>query len=112
MLLGLGLFAAESAIAAIALITAAYGLVSSANAVLYLYTPQIYPTRMRARSTGAATCWLRVSSAAGQVLVGYLVAAGGARPVFVAFAVVAGAGVLAALRMLETSTRRLETIAA
>ena len=55
--------------------TLSYGIVGSVNAVLYLYTPEIYPTRMRAIGTGAATCWLRLASAAGPLLVGYLVAA-------------------------------------
>src|SRR5713101_4150572 len=53
--------------------TFSYGVIGSVNAVLYLYTPEIYPTRMRAIGTGAATCWLRLASAAGPVLVGYFV---------------------------------------
>ena len=32
---------------------------------LYLYTPEIYPTRMRAIGTGLATSWLRLASAVG-----------------------------------------------
>ncbi|WP_342028467.1 MFS transporter, partial [Rhizobium ecuadorense] len=36
----------------IVLATLAYGVVGSVNAVLYLYTPEIYPTRMRAIGTG------------------------------------------------------------
>ena len=63
--------------AVIVLVTLSYGIVGSVNAVLYLYTPEIYPTRMRAIGTGAATCWLRLASAAGPLLVGYLVAARG-----------------------------------
>ena len=56
----LGFFGARSVVAVIALVTLSYGIVGSANAVLYLYTPEIYPTRMRAIGTGAATCWLRL----------------------------------------------------
>jgi putative MFS transporter len=86
-------------------------VVGTVNAVLYLYTPEIYPTRIRAFGTGSATCWLRLASAAGPVLVGYLIAAGGPAAVFMMFA---GAGVLGgvvALGMLETRNRRLEEIA-
>ena len=108
----LGIFGARSARAVITLVTLSYGVIGSANAVLYLYTPEIYPTRMRAIGTGAATCWLRVASAAGPLLVGYIVSVQGIRSVFLMFAAVAVVGALAATRMLETQNRRLEDIAA
>ena len=107
----LGLFGAQSVVAVIALVTLSYGIVGSANAVLYLYTPEIYPTRMRAIGTGAATCWLRLASAVAPLLVGYIVAAGGIGPVFLMFAGVGVIGAFAAAFMLETRNRRLEDIA-
>ena len=111
LLAALGTFAAGSVGAVIALVTISYGIVGSANAVLYLYTPEIYPTRMRAIATGAATCWLRLASAAGPLLVGYLVAAQGTGAVFLMFAAAGVIGALAAARMLETRNKRLEEIA-
>jgi putative MFS transporter len=108
----LGLARAPSVGVVITVVTLSYGVVGSANAVLYLYTPEIYPTRMRAIGTGAATCWLRLASAVGPLLVGYIVAAEGIRSVFLMFAGVAIVGALAATRMLETGNRRLEDIAA
>jgi putative MFS transporter len=107
----LGTFAAHSVTAVIVLVTISYGIVGSVNAVLYLYTPEIYPTRMRAIGTGAATCWLRLASAAGPVLVGYLVAASGTGAVFMMFAAAGVFGAIAALGMLETRNRRLEELA-
>jgi putative MFS transporter len=107
----LGWFGAQSVVAVIALVTVSYGIVGSANAVLYLYTPEIYPTRMRAIGTGAATCWLRLASAVAPLLVGYIVAAGGLRSVFLMFAGVSVIGALAAAFMLETRNRPLEEIA-
>ena len=107
----LGTFAAHSVTAVIALVTLSYGIVGSVNAVLYLYTPEIYPTRMRALGTGAATCWLRLASAAGPLLVGYLVAARGTAAVFLMFAAAGVIGAAAALWMLETRNRRLEELA-
>ena len=107
----LGTFAAHSVTAVIALVTVSYGIVGSVNAVLYLYTPEIYPTRMRAIGTGAATCWLRLASAAAPVLVGYLVAAEGTGAVFLMFAGAGVVGALAAIGMLETRNRRLEDLA-
>jgi len=107
----LGTFASGSVGAVIALVTISYGIVGSANAVLYLYTPEIYPTRMRAIATGAATCWLRLASAAAPLLVGYLVAARGTGAVFLMFAAAGVIGALAAAWMVETRNRRLEEIA-
>ena len=56
LLAALGSFASGSVTAVIVLVTLSYGIVGSVNAVLYLYTPEIYPTRMRAIGTGSATC--------------------------------------------------------
>jgi putative MFS transporter len=111
LLAALGSFASGSVAAVIALVTLSYGIVGSVNAVLYLYTPEIYPTRMRALGTGAATCWLRLASAAGPVLVGYLVAHSGTAAVFLMFAGAGAIGAVAAMAMLETRNRALEEIA-
>jgi putative MFS transporter len=111
LLASLGLFAAGSVTAVIALVTVSYGIVGSVNAVLYLYTPEIYPTRMRAIGTGAATCWLRLASAAGPLMVGYFVAASGTGAVFLMFAFAGVVGAVAAIGMLETRNRQLEEIA-
>lgn len=112
VLLGmLGTLAAHSVVSVIVLVTISYGIVGSVNAVLYLYTPEIYPTRMRAIGTGAATCWLRLASAAGPVLVGYLVTARGTGAVFLMFAAAGAIGAVAGLGMLETQNRRLEELA-
>jgi putative MFS transporter len=91
--------------------TLSYGLVGSIAAVVYLYTPEIYPTRMRAIGTGVATSWLRVASAIGPTLVGFMLAKGGVDSVFLMFAGVAILGLVAATRMIETRNLRLEDIA-
>jgi len=91
--------------------TLAYGVIGSTNAVLYLYTPEIYPTRMRAIGTGLATSWLRLASAAAPTIVGLMVGEQGVAAVFLMFAGVAVVGMIAATRMIETSNRRLEDIA-
>lgn len=94
----------------IPLATLAYGVVGSVNAVLYLYTPEIYPTRMRAIGTGLATSWLRIASAVGPATVGYMVGAQGINSVFIMFGIVAVIGALAATQMIETGGRKLEEI--
>ncbi|MGE3841084.1 MAG: MFS transporter [Vicinamibacterales bacterium] len=111
LLMLLGVSGAHNVSSVVALVTVSYGIVGSVNAVLYLYTPEIYPTRLRALGTGAATCWLRLASAIGPVLVGALVPAGGIASVFLMFAAVSAVGGVAALGMLETRNRRLEEVA-
>jgi MFS transporter, putative metabolite:H+ symporter len=112
LLAALGVFGANSAANVILWGTLSYGIIGSANAVLYLYTPEIYPTRMRAMGVGLATAWLRIASAVGPVVVGFMVSSRGVTSVFLMLAGVAGVGGLVATRMIETRGRRLEEIAA
>jgi MFS transporter, putative metabolite:H+ symporter len=110
-LLILGLIGSNSVRSVIILVTLSYGIIGSVNAVLYLYTPEIYPTRMRAIGTGLATCWLRLASAVGPAVVGVVVSSKGTGSVFLLFAAIAVAGAWAATRMIETRARQLEEIA-
>jgi putative MFS transporter len=112
LLAGLALWGVGNVLLVVAVATIAYGIVGSNNAVLYLYTPEIYPTRMRAIGTGLSTSWLRLASAVGPTLVGLIVADYGVRWVFAMFAVVAVVGAIAATLMIETRGRKLEDIAA
>jgi putative MFS transporter len=107
----LGFVRAYSASSVMILATLSYGIIGSANAVIYLYTPEIYPTRMRAIGTGLGTSWLRIASAVGPAAVGVMVGATGIGSVFWMFAAVSVVGTLAAMRMIETRDRRLEEIA-
>lgn len=95
----------------IVLSTLSYGLIGSIAAVVYLYTPEIYPTRMRAIGTGVATSWLRAASAVGPTLIGFMLGTGGVDSVFLMFAGVAVVGLVASTRMIETRNLRLEEIA-
>jgi MFS transporter, putative metabolite:H+ symporter len=111
MLAYLGLTGARNALSVMIFGTLGYGLIGSINAILYLYTPEIYPTRMRAIGTGLATSWLRIASAVGPALVGFMVGASGIHAVFLMFAGVSVVGAIAATCMVETSDRSLEEIA-
>jgi putative MFS transporter len=111
MLALLGIMGAQKVLGVMILGTLGYGIIGSINAVLYLYTPEIYPTRMRAIGTGLATSWLRIGSAVGPALVGFMVDAKGIHSVFLMFAGVSVVGALAATCMVETSGRPLEEIA-
>jgi MFS transporter, putative metabolite:H+ symporter len=112
LLCALGLVGAANPSLVVLLTTVSYAIIGSANAVLYLYTPEIYPTRMRAIGVGVATFWLRAASAAGPMLVGLILATGSMEVVFLIFAGISVLGALASLQMIETRGRRLEEIAA
>ncbi|WP_235705477.1 MFS transporter [Acidiphilium iwatense] len=78
---------------------------------LYLYTAEIYPTRLRAIGTSVGTTWLRLGSIASPYLVGLVLPLYGISGVLLMFGVVAVAGaILARSGMIETKQRRLEEI--
>lgn len=112
LLVALGIGRALGTERVVALATLSYGVVGTANAVLYLYTPEIYPTRLRAIGTGFATAWLRLASAIGPPIVGAMVQSSGVYAVFLLFAVISVTGAIASMKMVETRDRSLEEIAA
>jgi putative MFS transporter len=107
----LGTTRTHSVLSVVILATTSYGIIGTVNAVLYLYTPEIYPTRMRAIGTGLATAWLRLASAVGPPIVGTMVQGAGVQMVFLMFAGVSIAGALASIGMVEARGRSLEEIA-
>jgi putative MFS transporter len=107
----LGISGAHNVTGVVILCTLSYGIIGSANAVLYLYTPEVYPTRMRVIGIGLATSWLRIASAVAPTVVGFMVVSKGIRSVFLMFAAASIVGILAAMRMIETRGQRLEEIA-
>ena len=106
----LGINGAGSAWSVMFLGSSAYAVMATATVLLYLYTPEIYPTRMRAIGTGLATSWLRAASAAAPALVGVVLTGKGIAAVFIMFAVVSAVGFFVATRMVETTNRALEEI--
>ena len=88
----------------------AYLFISTINIGLILYTPELYPTRVRALGVGTATAWLRFASIIGPTAVGYMIA-GGLSSVFLWFGVVAAVGaVITAFFAVETKGRVLEEV--
>ncbi len=91
--------------------TLSYFFISGCSVALYLYTPELYPTRIRAVGTGTASAWLRVASALGPSIVGIIIAASGLAPVFGIFGIIALIGGLVVLVFgVETTDRQLEEI--
>ena len=110
--------------------TIAYAILQTIAFSLYLYSAELYPTRLRAIGTGFGSAWLRAGSSIGPVLVGFIVAGVGIRYVFLAFAVIAVIGgrhravrhrdqgqgprrtlaLTSVVRLIETSSWTLEQI--
>jgi putative MFS transporter len=85
--------------------------ISTLSLALYLYTAELYPTRVRALGTSTGTAWLRLASILGPSVVGSVLASGGLGDVFLVFgAVVLVASIVVALFATETKARVLEEI--
>jgi len=81
-------------------------------ASIYVYMPEIYPTRMRALGSGTASAWMRVASIVGPVIVGMILGQAGVGVVFLFFAVTGLVGALIVfLFAIETKGKILEEIA-
>jgi putative MFS transporter len=110
-LLGLWLIGPSSAEIVLVGVTAAYIGITVLSNGLYLYTPELYPTRVRALAVSTATAWLRLASIIGPVTVGYIVARGDISSVFLALSIVAGVGGLIAFAFgVETKSKLLEEV--
>jgi len=89
----------------------AYAILQTIAFSLYLYSAELYPTRLRAVGTGFGSAWLRAGSSIGPVLVGFIVAGVGVRYVFLAFAAIALVGGLVTTRFgIETKGKVLEEL--
>jgi len=110
-LIALTTLGATSAIQVVVLATIAYAILQTISFSLYLYSAELYPTRLRCVGTGFGSAWLRAGSAAGPILVGFIVGDFGIRYVFAAFAAVALiGGIVTLLCAIETKGRVLEEL--
>ncbi|MGI5132303.1 MFS transporter [Pseudonocardia sp. CA-107938] len=102
---------ATTATQVVVLAPIAYAILQTIAFSLYLYSAELYPTRLRAVGTGFGSAWLRAASSAGPLLVGFVVADLGIRYVFAAFAVVTLLGAVVTMRYaVETKGRVLEEL--
>ena len=92
------------------LVSCGYFFVSVLSIGVYVYTPELYPTRARAVAVGTATAWLRFASILGPGIVGLIVGSG-LSAVFLVFAAVAVVGaIVTGLFAVETKGRVLEDV--
>ncbi len=110
LMLSLAMLGAKTPESVVVLGSLTFAVLGSNATMLYLYTPEIYPTRMRAAGTGLATSFLRAASAAGPFLVGFVLKGGGIAAVFYVFAAVTFIGLITTFGAIETRRRQLEEI--
>jgi putative MFS transporter len=110
-LLTLSWLGATSATEVLILATATYAILQTIAFSLYLYSAELYPTRLRAVGTGFGSAWLRAGSSIGPIMVGAIMADLGIQYVFAAFAAVAlVGGLVTILFAIETKDRVLEEL--
>jgi MFS transporter, putative metabolite:H+ symporter len=91
--------------------TATYAIIQTVTFSLYLYSAELYPTRLRAVGAGFGSAWLRIASSIGPLLVGWIVGSYSINYVFVVFAIVlAIGGLICLLFAIETKGRVLEEL--
>lgn len=96
----------------VTLASVALFFISILLASIYVYLPEIYPTRMRALGSGVASSWLRVASIVGPVIVGAILGGGGLQFVFLFFGITGLFGALVVIFFaIETKGKLLEEIA-
>ncbi|MGY6156199.1 MFS transporter [Paraburkholderia graminis] len=98
------------AIMVLVLTTVSFAFVTTNSMMVYLYTPEIYPTRIRAVATGMASSMLRVASAIGPIAVGFALNVYGVSAVFGLFGVVSAVGAILSFLVVETRNKTLEEI--
>ena len=110
-LLALAWMGATSPTEVLVLAGLAYAIVQTITFSLYLYSAELYPTRLRAIGTGLGSAWLRLGSSAGPIVVGTIMGAAGIQYVFAAFAGILVVGALVTMVFaIETKGRVLEEL--
>ena len=96
-LLFLGAAFSQNIASVVVLVSVAYFFISFTSIGAYVYTPEIYPTRIRAFGAAAASSWARIASIVGPNIVAAILVTQGVGWVFIVFGAVA---VLAGLLVL------------
>jgi MFS transporter, putative metabolite:H+ symporter len=111
LLLALGAAFSANITSVVVLVSAAYFFISFTSIGAYVYTPEIYPTRIRAFGAAAASSWARVASIVGPNIVAAILISQGVNWVFIALGAVAVlAGILVLALVVDTNSRLLEEV--
>jgi len=101
----------SSAIVVMIAASISYFFITSVALGVYLYTPEIYPTRARAVGFTTSAVWGRIASFIAPNVIAATLAASGLGAVFLCFGLVAAFGaVIAGIFVTETRFKVLEEI--
>jgi len=84
--------------------------INSVAMTLFLYTPEVYPTRIRALGCSVASAWLRLASMIGPMIIGLTIEHRRLAVVFLEFGAACLIALVASLFCVETKGRALEEI--
>jgi len=91
--------------------SASWFFITTISLALYLYSSEIYPTRIRALATGTGTAWVRLASIIGPFVVGMILPTSGLGGVFLMFAIASLVGGVTTIALgMETRGRTLEEL--
>jgi len=111
ILIALAATGTRDAILVMVLATSAVVFLSTCSVSLYVYTPELYPTRMRALGCGGGATVRNIAGSLGPTLLGIVLATHGVSSVFLMLGVVPlVAAAVVALFGIETKGRVLEEI--
>jgi MFS transporter, putative metabolite:H+ symporter len=111
LLLCLGAVFSADITTVVVLVSAAYFFISFTSIGAYVYTPEIYPTRIRAFGAAAASSWARIASILGPNIVAAILVYRGVSWVFITLGGVAIlAGLLVLILVVDTKSRLLEEV--
>ncbi|MCP3387735.1 MFS transporter [Bradyrhizobium sp. CCGB12] len=107
----LAITGADTVLHVLVLVSTAYAIVQTIAFSMYLYSAELYPTRLRALGTGCGSAWLRLGSSTGPLVVGYVSTAAGIGSVFAVFGCVLALGAVVTWAFaVETAGKSLETL--
>ncbi|MEZ2127857.1 MULTISPECIES: MFS transporter [unclassified Sinorhizobium] len=110
-LAGLAVTGADTAKHVLVFVSLGYAIAQTIAFSLYLYTAELYPTRLRALGVGCGSAWLRLGSSTGPLIVGVLATPHGVGSVFAVFGGVLALGaVITWLFAIETAGKSLESL--
>ncbi|MGW0818762.1 MFS transporter [Streptomyces viridiviolaceus] len=111
VLVALACFGADTPLRVLAWTSLAAVFFFGSNICLYLYTPELFPTRMRALGSSVGGALNRLGVILGPIVVGAVYAGGSIEAVFLTLGAVSLAGaVVAGVGAEETAGRRLEEV--
>lgn len=105
-MLSVWLAGAQPVLLVVALAAITMFFVSSLNLAIYVYTPEIYPTRLRAVGMGICSAWAKVAGMIAPTVIGWWLGSQGMAAVFLLLGAFGVAGALVTFLFAEETRRK------